>query len=100
MSKTEHTFFARAKYLWFINILLFVAVVFLGIEQAGRGAEISHLENKIEEQIIQKRNLSEEIFNSGTNLASVENAQSLGYTKPSQVFYFKTENIFAKLPVQ
>jgi len=100
MSKTEHTFFAKAKYLWIVNIVLFVAVVFLGIEQAGRGAEISHLENKIELQIIEKRNLSEEIFSGSTNLASLENAESLGYVKPVQVYYFKTENIFAKLPVQ
>lgn len=90
----------KINYLWAINLILFIGVVVLGIEQAGRGAEISYLENKIELQIIEKRNLSEEIFNSGTNLASVESAESLGYLKPSEVFYFKTENIFAKLPVQ
>lgn len=94
------TLMSKVKYLWAINLVILVAVVFLGIEQAGRGAEISNLENKIEEQVILKRSLSEDIFNNDSSLASIENAESLGYIKPSKMYYFKTENIFAKLPVQ
>lgn len=93
-------FLRKINYLWAINLILFIGVVVLGIEQAGRGAEISQLENKIELMIIEKRNISEEIFSSGSTVASTEKAESLGYLKPSEVFYFKTENIFAKLPVQ
>lgn len=94
------TLMSKIKYLWIINLVFLIAVVFLGIEQAGRGATISNLEDKIEEQIVLKRNLSEGIFSSGSSLVSVENAENSGFIKPSNVHYFKTENIFAKLPVQ
>lgn len=100
MSKIRQGLLSDSKYLWAINLILLVTVVFLGIEQAGRGATISNLENKIEEQIVLKRNLSEAIFSSGSSLVSVENAENSGFIKPSNVHYFKTENIFAKLPVQ
>lgn len=91
---------SKVRYLWAINLIMLIAVVFLGIEQAGKGAMISNLENKIEEQVILKRSLSEDIFNNDSSLASIKNAESLGYIKPSKMYYFKTENIFARLPVQ
>lgn len=93
-------FLRKINYLWAINLILFIGVVVLGIEQSGRGAEISNLEGKIEEQIIMKRNLSEDIFSTNSNFISSENAESLGYVKPTTVHYLKTESIFAKLPVQ
>ena len=63
------------KITWIINLSLFIAVVFMGIEQAGRGAEIAKLENK-------------------------DDLLSLGFVKPATVYYFNTEDSFAKLPVK
>ena len=47
-------FTRKINYVWIINLVLFAGVVFLGIEQAGRGAEISNLENKLEVVSIEK----------------------------------------------
>lgn len=96
----NYTHMSKIKYLWVINLVLFIAVVFLGIEQAGRGAEISHLEDKIEVLMVSRRELTEQIFSAGSSLSSIDNAQNLGFIKPNNVHYLKAENIFAKLPVQ
>jgi hypothetical protein len=71
-----------------VNLILFAGVVFLGIEQAGRGAEISKLENVLEVTSVQKRDLAENIFSLGneTNFNNV--ASESGYTKPTTVLYF------------
>lgn len=79
---------------------MFASVVFLGIEQAGRGAEISNLEGKIEDAIVYKRDLSEGIFRNGSDAKLSENIEMNGFVKPSEIHYFKTENIFASLPTR
>ena len=81
-------FTRKINYVWIINLVLFAGVVFLGIEQAGRGAEISNLENKLEVVSIEKRDLSENIFNSGSENNLSLNASELGFVKPSMVLYF------------
>ncbi|MEK7168861.1 MAG: hypothetical protein AAB778_02510 [Patescibacteria group bacterium] len=93
-------FLPKINYVWAINLILFISVVVLGIEQAGRGAEISNLENKIEEAQVIKRDLSEEIFNNESETKLTGNIENLGFVKPSSVYYFKTENTFASLPVR
>lgn len=93
-------FSQKISYIWAINLILFIGVVVLGIEQAGRGAEISNLENKIEEAQVIKRDLSEEIFNNESETKLSGNIENLGFVKPSSVYYFKTENTFASLPVR
>ncbi len=93
-------FLRKINYLWAINLILFIGVVVLGIEQAGRGAEISNLENKIEEAVILKRDLTEAIFKNESDTKIAGNIENLGFVKPSSVYYFKTENIFASLPVR
>ena len=91
---------SKIKYLWFINLIMFAVVVFLGIEQAGRGATISHLEDKIEEAAVYKRDLSEEIFKNGSDIKLTQNVTDLGFVKPQEVHYIKTENLFASLPTR
>ena len=43
-------------------MILFVAVVFLGIEVGSIGAKISKIENSIEELAVEKRDIAENIF--------------------------------------
>ena len=93
-------FIQKIKYIWVVNLILFGAVVFLGIEQAGRGAEISQLENKIESAITTKRDLAEGVFNGSSDTKIAENSQELGFNKPQSVYYFKTDDLFARLPVR
>lgn len=93
-------FSQKISYIWAINLILFIGVVVLGIEQAGRGAEISNLENKIEDAVVLKRDLSEEIFKNESETKIAGNIENLGFIKPINVYYFKTENTFASLPVR
>lgn len=93
-------FLRKTNYLWALNLILFIGVVVLGIEQAGRGAEISNLENKIEDAVVLKRDLSEAIFRNESETKIAGNIDSLGFVKPTNVYYFKTENIFASLTVR
>lgn len=92
----NYMYIQKIRYIWAINLILFATVVFLGIEQAGRGAEISNLENKIELLITEKRDLSEGIFNFGADTKIVKLSEELGFVKPNNVFYIKTEDLFAQ----
>lgn len=84
-------FTRKINYIWMINLALLVAVVFLGIEQATRGAEISKLEDRLASISNQKRELSEDIFiDNGSNLISLNNASESGFIKPSAILYFNS----------
>lgn len=90
-------FTAKNKYIWFVNLILFIGIVFMGIEQAGKGAEIAKLENDLEKTTVSKQKLTDVIFTSNKNLDSNEYFLSLGFIKPTTVYYFNTENFFASL---
>ena len=85
------------KTFWGVNLLLFIGVVFLGIEQAGRGADISNLEDQLEIRLIEKREIAENIFNSGNEIKLSDNAINLGYYKPSKVYYLDPIDSVASL---
>jgi hypothetical protein len=80
----------KTKYIWIVNLILFVAVVFLGIEQAGRGAEISSLEDRLESNLVEKRELTENIFRTGNNTNVEQKVTDLGFAKPSKTYYFNS----------
>jgi len=88
------------KITWFINLSLFAFVVFLGIEQAGMGAEIVKLENNLEKSSATKQKLTDLVFASNNKYGNEETLLSLGFMKPVNVYYFDTEDSFAKLPVR
>ena len=88
------------KIAWIINLSLFIAVVFMGIEQAGRGAEIARIENGLEKAVLLKQQLTDAIFASNKRLQNSNDLLSLGFIKPTTIYYFNTEDSFAKLPVR
>jgi len=90
----------KGRLIWIVNLVLFITVVFLGIEQAGRGAEIAKLEDEFEIASSVKRDLSEEIFSVNSDTKIEDLALDLGFTKPTKVYYFNSEDVFAKLPVR
>lgn len=98
--KKERKSFIFSKFIWFVNLALFVSVVFLGIEQAGRGAEIAKLEDGFEEATSVKRDLTEKIFTLSSEGKIENNASDLGFSKPNQIYYFNSDDVFAKLPVR
>ena len=88
------------KIAWIINLSLFIAVVFMGIEQAGRGAEIARIENGLEKAVLLKQQLTDAIFASNKRLQNSNDLLSLEFIKPATIYYFNTEDSFAKLPVR
>ncbi len=85
------------KLIWIVNLILLVGVVFLGIEQASRGVEISNLEDKLENSVIAKRELSENIFEKGEGTKNSEDVIKLGFAKPSKVLYFNSIDSVASM---
>ncbi len=85
--------FKKINIIWGINLIVFAFVVFLGIEQAGKGAEISKIEKELETQISLKRDLSEQIFNSGSENKLGDVSADQGFSKPSKVVYMNSEEV-------
>lgn len=83
----------KINIIWSINLISFAFVVFLGIEQAGKGAEISKIERDLETQIVLKRELSEKIFNSGSESKLTDGVTDHGFIKPSKIVYFNSEEV-------
>lgn len=93
-------FIQKIKILWLVNLILFIGVVFIGIEQAGMGAEIAKLERNLEKTTVIKQQLTDAIFESNDNLSKEDTFLTLGFSKPVNVFYFNTADSQALLPVK
>lgn len=93
----NYTYMKKINIIWGVNLVLFVSVVFLGIQQAGKAADISGLEDKLEIVNIQKRDLAENIFKSGSDTKLTDNVSELGFVKPSKVYYFNSIDSVASL---
>lgn len=89
-------FTQKINYIWVLNLIVFITVVFLGIDQAGKGAEIALLERKLEQVSVAKRELSENIFGSGADDRYL-NPESLGFSKPATVLYFNSIETVASI---
>ncbi len=89
----------KINIIWAINLILFIAVVFVGIEQGSRGAKISKIESEIDIELAKKVSISESIFKNSVN-GSEEKVTELGYLKPTDVVYFDMEDVTAKLPTR
>ncbi len=85
----NYMFIRKINYIWLLNLVIFIAVVVFGIEQAGMGADISVLEKKLEQTNITKRELTEAIFNQNSE-SKLTNVEDLGFTKPTNVLYFNS----------
>lgn len=87
----------KIKIIWIINLALFVFCVYLGVYQSTKGAEIANLEKQIEENVLLKRESSENIFESSSETRVLDSISSLGFTKPATVFYVDSEEAFLSL---
>lgn len=90
-------FTRKINYIWLINLVLFAAVVFMGIEQAAKGAEISKYESNLEAVTLQKRDLSEQIFESGNTDKVADSALISGFVKPNDVVYINNIEVVASV---
>lgn len=90
-------FTQKINIIWIVNLVLFVSVVFLGITQTGKGADISSFEDSLESASITKMELSEKIFKTGNEKSLSSNAIDLGFAKPSKVLYFNSLDTVASI---
>lgn len=90
----------QKKLIWGVNAVIFAAVVFFGIEQASLGTTVSSLEGKVEDEIIKRQQVSESIYALSTSENIEEKAQTLGFVKPDNIIYLKSDEVVAKLPTR
>lgn len=89
----------KQNLLWlFLSLLLVVANVYLGINYATSGVEISHLEGQEKSINNEKSSLSEQLLRMAS-LKQVEyKAVEMGFGKPTSILYLNAEESVAKLP--
>lgn len=83
----------KIKILWIINLLLLTFVVYMGIEQAGKGAEIAKMEREtslVNENI---HKLSETILETSSSSKLDTSAIELGFVKPQTVIYVNSDDV-------
>ncbi len=76
------------RIIWILNLLIFTLCVYLGIEQAGKGAIVSIQEDKIGALTEERQKLSDSVFVMGRDDELSEKANDLGFVKPSKLVYF------------
>lgn len=88
----------KQNLLWVFLSLLVTANVYLGINYATSGVEISHLEDQEKSMNDEKSSLSEQLLRSAS-LKQVEyKAVEMGFGKPTSILYLNGEESVAKLP--
>ncbi|MBL7036963.1 hypothetical protein ISR94_03995 [Candidatus Microgenomates bacterium] len=83
--------------IWSINIALFVTVVYMGIAQAGLGAEMAKLEDELVLQSEKKHQMSESILLGNSSSSFTQKSEDLGFMKPEKVVYIDSIDSVASL---
>jgi len=97
MKRTKRKIKNTTILLPILAVLAFV-VVFLTIEAATSGAQVVQFEQ--EEAVLTKQNreLSDQLVKASSLITLGEEAEILGFKKPSQIIYITEKEIVAKLP--
>lgn len=84
---------------WVIIIAMFAGSIFMAVDVATSGAEISNLESQVAVLSQRNRELTAEVIRY-SSVSEVDTASSeLGFLKPEKTIYLTPEQgIFAKLP--
>jgi hypothetical protein len=81
------------KLIWFTNLSLLALVVFLGIQQGGRGAELAQMEEEIRTLNSSKQNHLESILLISNTEEIEKKAAEMGFIKPLAVVYVDTQDV-------
>jgi len=87
----------KVKIFWFLNAILFAVIVFMGINQAGKGAEIVDYEKRYRDLEKESTGYEEKIFNLTSFEVTDKLSQDLGYSKPESFLYIDNPETFASL---
>lgn len=81
---------------WILNLIVFVVVVFMSVDQTAKSNQISQIEEKIYEYTLYKGDLTEDIIKNQNIDSNGENIQELGFATPEKTVYLDVdENLFA-----
>lgn len=84
---------------WAIIVVLFAGSIFMAVDLATSGAEISDLESQTEALNRKNRDLSAEIIRNSSVSTLDGSSQDLGFVKPEKTVYLTPDSAaFAKLP--
>lgn len=97
MKRTKRKIKNTTILLPILAALAFV-VVFLTIEAATSGAQIAQLEQEEAVLTKQSRELSDKLVKASSLITLGEEAEVLGFKKPSQIIYITEKEVVAKLP--
>lgn len=92
------TIFNVSMALFPILAIFVIATVFFAIEASTLGAHLAKLENEESMLIKEKQEYSNQLINSSSLSGMGENAEQLGFKKPSDIIYISEKEAVAKLP--
>lgn len=97
--KSKNKFnFGKAGIIWILAIPLVAASIFLTVEMASSGTELSFLESQEAALKSENQRLGAELV-SASSLSQFENTyESLGFIKPEKTIYITEEEAVARLP--
>ncbi|MBI4153397.1 hypothetical protein HY503_00140 [Candidatus Woesebacteria bacterium] len=88
----------KSNIVWILAVPLVAASIFMTVEMAASGAELSLLEKEEVALKAENQALGAELI-SASSLSQFENTyESLGFIKPEKTIYITEEDAVAKLP--
>lgn len=82
-----------SKTVWTLNFVLLASVVFLGIQQGGKGAELAKMENELKNIQIAKHSYTEAMLVSSNTDQISQKAMELGFGKPIATVYIDGQDM-------
>ena len=80
----------------FIFVMFFIAMqVFFNVQEGTLGVSLAEYQNEVSEIEKEKRELQYELVKSSSLLNLSKKAEELGYIKPNDTLYLKTQDQFA-----
>jgi len=90
----------KINIVWTINLVLLIAIVFLGINSSGRGVEVSKMEREVAQINLAKHQYADLILSYSTTDNMTKKAQELGFLKASNVVYFSSIDVLTSNTAQ
>ena len=88
----------KSNIVWILAVPLVAASIFMTVEMASSGAELSKLEKEEAGLRAENQRIGTELI-SASSLSQFENTyESLGFIKPEKTIYITEEDAVAKLP--
>lgn len=88
----------KSNIVWILAVPLVAASIFMTVEMASSGAELSKLEKEEVELRAENQRIGAELI-SASSLSQFESTyESLGFIKPEKTIYITEEEAVAKLP--